>query len=152
MRCPRDIRVSPGSIPCMVRRESLDERCYLGNDCPGAGCPYAVTADRTPHGTMYIAVPAIRHHIPMPRTIMYRKGSPPYFGSTQNYTSDASVPRKHMVNACTQTTVDLLQDLVIVKKESVDESYRSECICKCQESYGSRVIVLRDSENSNIAV
>lgn len=150
LRCSRDIRMSPSSIPCMVRRETVEERCYLGNDCPGAGCPYALTGDRAP-GTMYIAVPALRHHIQMP-TIMCRKGSPPFIGDSQSYRSHAYTPRRSMVNAYTQTTSDLLQDFVIIKKEPIDDSFRSECRCKCGGSYGSNAIACRDSKVTSVGV
>ena len=141
--CSRDIRGSPGSIPCMVGREAIEDRCYLGKDCPGAGCPYAMTTERSPPGTMYIAVPSIRHHIQMPRTIVYRKGSPPLFGG--NYRQDSYTPRKRMVNACTQTTSDLLQDLIIIKKEPKDDR-----TCKCGDLYDSSVIVFRDGKTSTV--
>ena len=147
LRCSLDMNSNPGSISCMIRRDAVEERCFLGKDCPGASCPYAVAADRAPPGTMYIAVPAIRHH--MPRTIVYRKGSPTLVGSS--YRDDTYISRKHMVNACTQTTSDLLQDFVIIKKEPRDDCY-NECACKCGDSSGSNVLVYRDGKTSSVGV
>jgi len=143
MRCSHDVRGSPGSLPCMVRRETIEERCFLGKDCPGASCPYA---DRPPPGTMYIAVPAIRHH--MPRTVVYRKGSPPLVSSSY-IQCDSYMPHKRMVNACTQTTSDLLQDLVIVKKEHRDDSYH-DCGCKCGDSCAS--VLFRSDQSTSVSV
>ena len=131
----------------MVRREAVEERCYLGKNCPGSNCPYALAADRVPPGTMYIAVPAIRHHVP--RTIVYSKGSPPLVGASCN--QDSYMPRKLMVNAYTQTTSDLLQDLLIVKKEPRDDSYH-ECACKCGDSCRSSLIISRDGKTTGVGV
>lgn len=153
IRCIRDGRRSPGMVPCMIRREPVDDRCYLGKDCPGSNCPYAMASTRSPSGTVYITVPAINHHVQSSKSVVYSKAPPSPYLAPKVHIPDHVMPHKRMVNAETQTSPELLQNLLMIKQEPIEkESVPSptECNCNCKSDYRPSIVVFRDGKATSV--
>ena len=139
----------------MIRREPVDEPCYLGKDCPGSNCPYNMTRSRSPSGTVYITVPAVPHQIQMPGSVVYAKRpssySPPVVHHPEYY---PCAPRKQMVTTSTQTTPELLESYLSIKKEPVDPEVASchAFSCKCQEDVRPKIVMFRDGKAVSVSM
>ncbi|XP_065057777.1 ETS domain-containing transcription factor ERF-like [Rhopilema esculentum] len=148
-RCLRDGRVSPGIAPCMIRREVTEERCILGKDCPGSSCPYAISSERSPTNAVFITMPRLPRHLQV-------LPPPQSYPVTAAHVEEsyAYLPRKRMVNAGTQTSPELLKDLLKIKREPEEDIAQncSQCNCNCNGEYRSQIVVFRDSKVASVAV
>ena len=131
----------PGVLPCMVQKERIEpERsgpCCSSKDCPGNSYPYG---RKSPSETVYVSVPPHPIRIPPSRT------SPSAFSTPVIHVPEyvRYPPRVQMVSTATQTTPELLEDL-ISKRQSGDVPV-SCCSCSCVRK---NVILYRDSEVSH---
>ncbi len=138
----------------MISRDPIDDRCYLGKECPGASCPYNMTRSRSPSGTVYITVPAVPHHLQVPGTVVYsNKPSSAFSAPVVHVPEYAPSPRREMVDTSTQTTPELLEQLLVIKQEPMDEDVSTKCsgcTCNCKVNRPN-VVVFKDGKAISVA-